>query len=256
MGAKTVNLVSTIYTLWLREIKKFQRNRSRLIGSMALPALFLIVLGSGFGSFFRYRSGVSYMQFIGPGVIAMSLLFSSMFGGMSVLWDRQFGFLKEILVAPVSRIGIMAGKTLGTVTTSLVKALVFLIALLAGKLVRVDASGVLLAFLFMFLISASFVSLGIAFAARMSDPHGFQLIMNFLIMPVFFLSGALFPLDGIPWWLRILTELNPLTYGVDGMRYALGGPYRLGPIWNLLILTGFWFVSTLAGALLFRKMPA
>jgi len=196
------------------------------------------------------------MQFIGPGVVAMSLLFSSMFGGMSVLWDRQFGFLKEILVAPVSRIGIMAGKTLGTVTTSLVKALVFLIALLAGKLVKADPAGILLAILFMFLISASFVSLGIAFAARMSDPHGFQLIMNFLIMPVFFLSGALFPLDGIPWWLRILTELNPLTYGVDGMRFALGGPHRLAPLWNLVILTGFWVVSTLAGALLFRKMPA
>ncbi len=256
MGTKTVNLASTVYTLWLREIKKFKRNRSRLIGSMALPALFLIVLGSGFGGFFRYRSGVSYTQFIGPGVVAMSLLFSSMFGGMSVLWDRQFGFLKEILVAPVSRIGIMAGMTLGTVTTSLVKSLVFLVALLAGKLVTVDPAGILLALLFMFLISASFVSLGIAFAARMSDPHGFQLIMNFLIMPVFFLSGALFPLDGIPWWLRILTELNPLTYGVDGMRFALGGPYSHAPLWNLTILTGFWAVSTLAGAVLFRKMPA
>jgi ABC-2 type transport system permease protein len=256
VGTKTVNLASTIHTLWLREIKKFIRNRSRFIGSMVLPALFLTVLGSGFGGFFRYRSGVSYMQFIGPGVVAMSLLFSSMFGGMSVLWDRQFGFLKEILVAPVSRIGIMAGKTLGTVTTSLVRALVFLVALVAGKLVSVDVAGVLLALVFMFLISASFVSLGIAFAARMSDPHGFQLIMNFLIMPVFFLSGALFPLEGIPGWLRMLTELNPLTYGVDGMRYALGGPFRLAPIWNLLVLTGFWIVSTLAGALLFRKMPA
>lgn len=256
MGKKTLKLAWTIYTLWLREIKKFHRNRSRFIGSLALPALFLVVLGSGFGGYFRYRSNVSYMQFIGPGVVAMSLLFSSMFGGMSVLWDRQFGFLKEILVAPVSRIGIMAGKTLGTVTTSLVKALVFLIAMLASRLVNADAAGILLTLVFMFLISASFVSLGIAFAARMSDPHGFQMIMNFFIMPVFFLSGALFPLDGIPWWLRILTELNPLTYGVDGMRFALGGPYRFSPLWNLTILTGFWVVSTLAGALLFRKMPS
>lgn len=220
--------LGTVYTLWLREVKRFKRNKSRLIGSMALPALFLIVLGSGFSSVFRYRSDVSYMQFIGPGVVAMSLLFSSMFGGLNVLWDKQFGFLKEILVAPVSRIGIMAGKTLGTVTTSMVKVAVFLIALLAGGLVKPDPSGVLLTVVFMFLISATFVSLGIAFASRMTDPHGFQLIMNFIIMPVFFLSGALFPLEGLPRWMMILTHLNPLTYGVDGMRFALGGSPSIG----------------------------
>ncbi len=251
-----MKFASTIYTLWLRELTKFQRNRSRLIGSMAQPALFLVVLGMGFGGYFRYSTNISYMQFIGPGVVAMTLLFSSMFGGLSVLWDKQFGFLKEILVAPVSRIGIMAGKTLGTVTTSMAQALVFVIAMLACNLIKVDAAGFLLALLFMFLISASFVSLGIAFAARMSDPHGFQLVMNFLIMPVFFLSGALFPLDKIPRWLKILTQLNPLTYGVDGMRFALGGPHQLSPLSNLAVLSGFWFVSTLVGALLFRKMPA
>ncbi|MGB6064543.1 MAG: ABC transporter permease [Desulfomonilaceae bacterium] len=251
-----MKFASTIYTLWLRELTKFQRNRSRLIGSMAQPALFLVVLGMGFGGYFRYGGNISYMQFIGPGVVAMTLLFSSMFGGLSVLWDKQFGFLKEILVAPVSRIGIMAGKTLGTVTTSMAQGLVFLIAMIAVRLIKVDAAGVLLALLFMFLISASFVSLGIAFAARMSDPHGFQLVMNFLIMPVFFLSGALFPLERIPRWLKILAELNPLTYGVDGMRFALGGPHLLSPLSNLAILSGFWLVTTVVGALLFRNMPA
>ena len=251
-----MKFASTIYTLWLRELRKFHRNRSRLIGSMAQPVLFLVVLGIGFGSYFRYGGNISYMQFIGPGVVAMTLLFSSMFGGLSVLWDKQFGFLKEILVAPVSRIGIMAGKTLGTVTTSMAQGLVFLVAMIVGRLIKVDAVGILLALLFMFLISASFVSLGIAFAARMSDPHGFQLVMNFLIMPVFFLSGALFPLEKIPVWLKVLTQLNPLTYGVDGMRLALGGPHQLSAFSNLAILSGFWIVSTLVGALLFRKMPA
>jgi ABC-2 type transport system permease protein len=194
------------------------------------------------------------MQFLGPGIVAMSLLFSSMFGGLSVLWDKQFGFLKEILVAPVSRLSIMAGQTLGTVTTSMLKAAVFLVALVAGGLIRSDALGIMTAFLFMFLISASFVSVGIAFASRMTDPHGFQLIMNFLIMPVFFLSGALFPLEGLPTWLLILTYVNPLTYGVDGMRFALGGPYQLPPGVNFLAITAFWAATTLAGALLFRKM--
>lgn len=249
-----MNFAGTIYTLWLREVKRFIRNRSRLIGSMAMPALFLIVLGSGFGHVFRYRSDVSYAQFLGPGIVAMSLLFSSMFGGMNVLWDKQFGFLKEILVAPVSRIAIMAGKTLGSVTTSMAKSLVFLIALVFSGLVTCDVQGLFVALVYMFLISASFVSLGIAFASQMNDPHGFQLIMNFLIMPVFFLSGALFPLDGIPEWLAVTTRLNPLTYGVDGMRYALGAPFQFSPLLSLAVLGLFWVGATLVGALLFRKM--
>ncbi len=251
-----MNLGRTVYTLWLREIIRFWRNPSRLLGSMAMPVLFLLVLGSGFGDFFRYRKGVSYMQFIGPGIVAMSLLFSSMFGGLSVLWDKQFGFLKEILVAPVSRVGIMTGKTVGTVTTSMLKAIVFLAALLVGGLVPPDLQGLLVALVFMTLISASFVSLGIAFAARMSDPHGFQLIMNFLIMPVFFLSGALFPLDGLSGWLLALSYLNPLTYGVDGMRYALGAPYQFPPLFNLVAMVLFGIVTTCVGTVLFSRMSA
>jgi len=247
---------STVYTLWLREMIKFVRNKSRVIGSMALPVLFLVVLGSGFGGFFQYRRDVTYMQFLGPGIVGMTLLFSSMFGGLSVLWDRQFGFLKEILVAPVSRIAIMTGKTLGTVTTSMIRALVLLIALAAAGLVRVDPIGFAETLAFMFVISAGFVALGIAAAALMTDPHGFQLIMNFLVMPVFFLSGALFPLEGLPTWLNILVKINPLTYGVDGMRYALGGPSEFSPLLDFAILTGFSVAATLVGAALFRKMPA
>ncbi len=249
-----MNAGTTIFTLWLREVKRFKRNKSRLIGSMAMPALFLIIFGSGFGGFFRYRDNVSYMQFIGPGIIGMSLLFSAMFGGMNVLWDKQFGFLKEILVAPVSRIAIMAGKTLGTVTTSMLKGLVFLVGLAAWGLVKFDPVGIALTLVFMFLISAAFVSLGIAFASVMSDPHGFQLIMNFIIMPIFFLSGALFPLDGLPGWLNVLTHLNPLTYGVDGLRFALGGPYQFSPLLDFAALVAFWVAATLIGAFMFRRI--
>jgi ABC-2 type transport system permease protein len=237
-------------------MKRFKRNRSRLIGSMAMPIVFLLILGTGFSGFFQYRSGVSYIEFIGPGIIGMQLLFSSMFGGLSVLWDKQFGFLKEILVAPVSRIAIMAGTTMGTVTTSVAKGLVLLIALIVADLVKVDPLGLALTLVFMFLISAAFVSLGIAFASRMTDPHGFTLVMNFLIMPVFFLSGALFPLEDLPRWLTVLTRLNPLTYGVDGMRFALGGLSHFPLTLDLAALIGFWACATVAGAFLFRRMSA
>ena len=251
-----MNFAGTIYALWLREILQFKRNWSRLIGSMALPLIFFLILGSGYGSVFQYRNDVSYMQFIGPGIVAMSLLFSSMVGGLTVMWDRQFGFLKEILVAPVSRVAIMAGKTSGTVTTAMLRGLVFLVAMLFAGLLKGSIPGIALALVFMFLISASFVSLGIAVATVMEDPHGFQLVMNFLIMPVFFLSGALFPVEHLPKWLMLLTHLNPLTYGVDGMRFALGVPHFFPPFFDLTLLVLFWMATTLLGAFLFSRMPA
>ena len=251
-----MNAATTIFTLWLREVKRFKRNKSRLIGSMAMPALFLVIFGSGFGGFFRYRSDVSYLDFIGPGIIGMSLLFAAMFGGMNVLWDKQFGFLKEILVAPVSRIAIMTGKTLGTVTTSMLKGLVFLAGLAAWGLVRCDPVSIALALVFMFLISAAFVSLGIAFASVMTDPHAFPLIMNFIIMPIFFLSGALFPLEGLPGWLNALTHVNPLTYGVDGLRFALGGHNQFSPLLDIAVLVAFWMAATIGGALMFTRISA
>ncbi len=196
------------------------------------------------------------MEFVGPGIVGMQLLFASMFGGLSVLWDRQFGFLKEILVAPVSRFAIMIGKTVGAVTTSMVKALVFLLAIILGGLVNTSLIGFVLTLFFMLLISASFVSLGIAFAAKMEDPHGFQLIMNFIIMPIFFLSGALFPLENLPYWLNALTLLNPLTYGIDGMRFALGGHNVFSPMIDAIVLFGFWLGASLVGTVLFKTMPA
>jgi len=249
-----VTAASTVYTLWLREVKRFTRSKSRLLGAFALPALFLIVLGSGMGAVFRYREGVSYASFIGPGIVVMSLLFSSMYGGMNVLWDKQFGFLKEILVAPVGRMAIMTGKTLGTVTESMLKGLVFLTALAAWGLVKVDLPGLLLTLLFMFLISGAFVSLAIAFASRMSDPHGFPIVMNFIIMPIFFLSGALFPIAGLSGWLNVVVHLNPLTYGIDGMRYALATPHEFSPLFDLGVLVGFWAVTTIVGGYLFNRV--
>ncbi len=249
-----MKFISTVYTLWLREIKRFARNKGRLIGSLSFPMLFLVILGAGFQGVFRYRSDVSYMEFVGPGIVGMSLLFSSMFGGLGVLWDKQFGFLKEILVAPVSRLSIVTGQTVGTVTTSMIKGTIFLGILVFGGLVKGDFLGVLIALGFMFLISASFVGLGLAFATQMNDPQGFQLVMNFLIMPVFFLSGALFPIDQLPGWLAVLTWMNPLTYGVDGIRFALNCPHEFPVMVNFLVLMGFWIITATAAAALFKRM--
>lgn len=245
--------LNIIYTMWLREMKRFVRAKSRIIGNLAMPFFFLVILGSGFGPFFSSVGGGSYLELIAPGIIAMILLFSSMFAGISVLWDRQFGFMKEVLVAPVSRLSIMLGKTMGAVTTSMIQALIILSAIVAVGLVSADVLGVMLAFALMFLISASFVSLGLAFASRMSDAHGFQLVMNFLIMPTFFLSGALFPLEGLPGWLKTATLFNPLTYGVDGLRTVLGGVGHMPLVLDFFILVVFWLAMTALGAHLFRK---
>jgi ABC-2 type transport system permease protein len=243
---------NTIYTMWLREMKRFFRAKSRIVGNLAMPMFFLVLLGAGFSSFIQFGS-VNYMEFIAPGIIGMILLFSSMFAGISILWDRQFGFLKEVLVAPVGRFSIMVGKTLGSVTTSLLQAFIILVAVMVFGLVSPTLIGVLLALVFMFLISASFVALGIAFASRMEDAHGFQLIMNFIIMPIFFLSGALFPLSGLPAWLENATLFDPLTYGVDGLRGSLGGVSHF-PLWiDFTVLLGFWVFISLVGTYLFRK---
>jgi ABC-2 type transport system permease protein len=192
------------------------------------------------------------MEFIAPGILGMVLMFSSIASGLTVIMDRQFGFLKEILVAPVSRLCIVLGKTLGGATTAILQAL--LIMLLMPFLgVTLNAAGFLTAFLFMILISVSFVGLGLAIASKMEDMHGFQLVMNFLVMPLFFLSGALFPLSNLPGWLKTLTLIDPLTYGVDGLRGALTGTSAM-PFWtNFAVLAIFCAAMLGISAWLFTK---
>ncbi len=193
--------MSTIYILWLRQVKKYLRSRSRIIGSLGQPLLFLIALGFGFGSIYKQAGRGNYIQFLAPGIIMMSVLFTAVFSGIDLIWDRQFGFLKETMVAPVSRLEIMLGKTLGGATVAVVQGvIVFLLTLVIGF--RPQNMLLLpLAFVFVLLVAVLFTSLGVALASSMEDMQGFQLIMNFLVMPVFFLSGALFPLQGCrPLW--------------------------------------------------------
>ena len=213
--------MSTIYILWLRQVKKYFRTPSRIIGSLGQPLLFLLVFGFGFGSIFKQAGQGDYIQFLAPGIIMMSVLFTAVFSGIDLIWDRQFGFLKETMVAPVPRWQIMLGKTLGGATVaSFQGVIVFILSLIIGFKAQ-DLFMLPVAALFVFLVALLFTSLGIAIASMLEDMQGFQLIMNFLVMPPFFFSGALFPLDGLPKALRLATELNPLTYGVDGLRGAL-----------------------------------
>ncbi len=205
--------------LWLRQLKRYFRSRSRIIGSLGQPILFLVALGFGLSSVFSSSGQGNYIQFLAPGIVAMSILFTAIFSGIEIIWDRQFGFLKETLVAPVSRFNIMLGRTLGGATVATFQGiLVLVIAVLIGF--RPDLSAIIPAIIFMILIALVFTALGTAIASTLEDMQGFQLIMNFVVMPVFFLSGALFPLDTAPPALKWIAVFNPLSYGVDGLRAA------------------------------------
>ncbi|MCX6694958.1 MAG: ABC transporter permease, partial [Candidatus Altiarchaeota archaeon] len=167
----------------------------------------------------------------------MSVLFTAMFSGIQVIWDKQFGFLKETLVAPISRVEIMLGQTLGGATTSVIQGLLTLvIAMVVGIGLSFSVKGFIIAVGFMTLIGLSFTALGIAFASRMEDMHGFQLIMNFVIFPIFGLSGAVFPLTNLPGWLKMVSYMDPLTYGVQGVRYGLLGTSEINPWLCLTVL--------------------
>src|SRR3989338_8398740 len=230
-----------------QEICKEQKPRNRNFRhAFAIPACF------GLKSQISVNNG-DYLDFIFPGIIAMSVLFTSMFSGISVIWDKQLGFMKEMLVAPISRTKIMVGKTLGGATTAVFQGfLIFMLSLLFG--IRIHSfSGFIVALAFMALIGISFTALGISFGSRMEDMQAFPLVMNFVIMPLFFLSGALFPLEGVPKILRMIALINPLTYGVDALRFGLVGISQI-PLWiDFIVLAGFCVLTISVGTYLFNK---
>ena len=228
--------MKAIYILWLRQLKRYFRSKSRIIGSLGQPVLFLVALGFGFGPIYQRAGQGNYIEFLAPGIIAMSILFTSIFSGIEIIWDRQFGFLKETLVAPISRLDIMIGRTLGGATVASFQGfIVFIISMIIGFRPH-SVESVIIAFLVMFLIAILFTALGTAIASLLDDMQGFQLIMNFLIMPLFFLSGALFPLNGLPKALVAITSVNPLSYGVDGLRESLTGVGHFGLSTDFLVL--------------------
>lgn len=245
--------MNTIYILWLRQIKRYLRSKSRIIASLGQPLLFLVAMGFGFGPIFQKAGQGDYIQFLAPGIIAMTILFTSTFSGIEVVFDRQFGFLKETLVAPVSRFSIMFGRTLGGATVAVIQGIIILLlSLLVGF--RPHLLGIIVAFPIMFLVAMLFTAFGTAIASKMNDMHGFQLIMNFLVMPLFFLSGAFFPLNDLPKALSIITRIDPLTYGVDGLRAALAGSSHFGLTTDFLVLGVITLFFLALGSYLFSKI--
>jgi ABC-2 type transport system permease protein len=221
---------------------------------MGQPLLYLLVLGFGLGPVYQKAGGGSYLQFMSPGVIGMAVLFSSVFSGIALLWDRQFGFLKETLVAPVPRIEIMIGRTLGAATTAMIQGLLVTTVCLIAGFRPVSLAMVPLAFLFLALIAIVFAALGTTIGSSLQDMQAFPIVMNFLVLPIFFLSGALFPLKNLPRALGIVTSVDPLSYGVDGLRVALLGGGYFGATIDLLVLAVVAVILLCLGAWRFSKI--
>jgi ABC-2 type transport system permease protein len=246
--------MSAIYILWLRQLKRYFRARIRILSSLGQPVLFLVSLGFGFGPLYERAGAGNYLQYLAPGVIAMGILFPAVFSGVEIIWDRQFGFLKETLVAPVPRFQIVLGRTLGGATTALIQgAMVLMICTAAGF--RMENFLLLpVALGFMFLIALLGNSIGTAIGSVLDDVQGFQLIMNFLVTPLFFFSNALFPVDGLPAPLKLLVHLNPLSYGIDGLRGALGHAFLFGQAIDSVILGGVTAILLGVGSYLFSRI--
>ena len=245
---------STIYILWKRQLVKYFRSRSRIVGSLGQPILFLIAFGFGFGGVYQRAGDGNYLQFLAPGIILMSVLFTAVFSGIDLIWDRQFGFLKETMVAPVSRLSIMLGKTLGGATVALLQGLIVFVLTTIFGFRFVSVPLLFVALLCMLLVAILFTSLGVAIASTLEDMQGFQLIMNFLVMPTMFLSGAFFPLQGLPRLMEYVVKIDPLTYGVDAVRGALIGVASFPLGFDVAILAILSLMLLVIGSYLFEKI--
>ena len=214
-----------------RELLRFVQERTRLLGSFAMPLLFLVIFGAGFNRMIgQMTPGVDFIRFMYPGLIAMTVLMNSVMSGLSVVWDREFGFLKEVLVAPLNRYGIVLGKAMGSAAVAVAQGIIMLVlAPILG--ISIDFMLVVKLIPLLILISLSLSGLGILVASRMRSQQGFQMLVQIIIMPLIFLSGVFFPINNVPLWLEVLSKINPLTYGVDAIRqlFLAGDPAITGP---------------------------
>ena len=244
-----------IYYLWLRQIKKYWRSKPRLIGTLVQPMVFLLMFGYGMGGTFA-QAGGNYLDFLVPGIIGMSIIFTSIFAGMEMIWDRQFGFLKETLVAPMPRMDVMLGRTLGGATVATIQGVIVLCISIFFGFRPIGWFSVLPAIFIMFLIALVFSSIGTIIGSLLDDIQAFSLIINFLVQPLFFLSGALFPLQGLPTWLSAVSRIDPLTYGVNAMRFLLANIsyHDLGLGLSTVILIVMSLVLLWAGSEAFEKI--
>ena len=246
--------MGAIYIMWLRELKRYVRSRAQIIVSLGQPALYLLALGYGFGPVFRKAGAGNYLEFLAPGVMGMTVLFTSVFSGMAMLWDRQFGFLRETLVAPVPRIYIMAGRTLGGATVAMIQGvLILVVCIIAGFRPHLWAA-IPGSFVFVAMIAIVFAALGASIGSVIQDMQGFQFLMNFLVMPIFFLSGALYPLANLGRILTVITRIDPLSYGVDGLRGVLVGSWQFSFALDLAILAGLAVILLGVSARLFSRI--
>ncbi len=246
--------MKAIYILWLREVKRYFRSPAQIVAALGQPLLYLLALGFGLGPVFAKSGHGSYIQFLAPGVVGMTILFSGSFSGIGLLWDRQFGFLKETLVAPVPRTYVMIGRTLGGATVAVFQGLLVLIACTVAGFRPASLVAVPFVLVTMALIAIVFCAFGTAIGSRLENMQAFPLVMNFLMMPMFFLSGALFPLDGLPVALQAITSVNPLSYGVDGLRGMLIGMTHFGLPLDLAVLAGVAVAFLGFGAYSFSKI--
>lgn len=243
-----------IYILWLRQLKRYLRSKSRIVGSLAQPLLFLFALGYGFGSVFQKAGEGNYIDFLAPGIIGMSILFTAIFTGIEIIWDRQFGFLKEMMVAPMSRLHIMIGRTLGGATVATIQGLIVLVIAIIFGFRPYSWAGLLPMVLVMFLVALLFTALGTMIASLLDDMQGFQLIMNFLVMPMFFLSGSLFPLQGLPTALAVIALVDPLSYGIDAFRALLINTSHYGLATDIVVLTAVTVLFLWLGSYFFKRI--
>jgi ABC-2 type transport system permease protein len=245
---------AAIYIMWLRQMKRFIRSKARIVASVAQPLLFLVTFGFGFSAIFKQAGAGNYIDFLAPGIVAMAIVFSSTFSGIEVMWDRQFGFLKETLVAPVPRTALMFGRTLGGATVALIQGLLVLGVTLVVGFRPHNWALLPAAIVVMAMIAIIFTAFGTAIGARLRDMQGFQLIMNFIIMPLFFLSGALFPLDGLPGAMYAVVRADPLSYGVDALRSLLIDNSHFGLGLDLVVLVGVGAALIGLGSYFFAKI--
>lgn len=251
--------IKGIYALWYRETKIFLRERSRVISSIINPLLWLLIIGGGLGSAVSF-SGINYQTFIYPGILIQTALFSSVFFGVYIVWDKKIDFMKEVLVAPMRRTSIFVGKILGGSTDTLLQVLILIIIgfifMISGIMpgLNLTAFSVLVSLVFLFVTTVGLVSIGLILGSQMESPEGFQLIISFLVFPLFFLSGALFPITNLPPWLAPFILANPLTYAVDGIRGVMMGISRFNLLFDFALVCLFALIMVLIGTYAFKKM--
>ena len=249
------NSLQNVYAIWLREFTVYTREKSRIVTSFFTPLLWLFIVGTGLGSTTTMSIEVSYQEFIFPGIIGMSIIFTSVFYGAYIIWDRKFDFLKSVMVSPVKREIIFLGKTLGGMTNSMIQVSMLLII---GLIIGIDYSfiSVLQIILISTILSFLLTGLGLGLGSHIQSLEGFQMIVSFVVFPLFFLSGALFPLDNLPTWLSFLTILDPATYAIDALRNSLFGVSTFSFEIDLAVLCSFAVLSVIFGMFSFRKMKA